>query len=310
MRSLAILLVCCCTVPAQATLLVYEPFDYDAVGTTGEGQTAPSGQTWVAAYGPAPPMTPIPPNVIKVVGGNLAAPSPLQPAIGNSAEIDGSGNGAGKAIRLPLGGGAAQNSGDTVYYSLALRVDDLAGSTNVVGGFFLGLNNSAVASTANPTAAGARLQGRIDPNNAAMYNLGIFRNVNAAAAAASWSGPLSVGQTLFLVASYETVPGDQNDIARLWINPDLSTFGDPSFSPLTTPPTLIDNTTMTGSDIGIASIILRQSPAPHVTLDELRVGTDWASVTAIPEPSPFFVLLLVSALLVAARAKAWKLLGT
>jgi hypothetical protein len=36
-----------------------------------------------------------------------------------------------------------------------------------------------------------------------------------------------------------------------------------------------------------------------VTLDELRVGTDWASVTAIPEPVAFW-LLLVSCGLVAA----------
>ncbi|HEY3392787.1 MAG TPA: hypothetical protein VGK58_08770 [Lacipirellulaceae bacterium] len=302
MRSLATLFVCCCAVPVRADLLVYEPFDY-ATGGAVLGQTSVTSQTWVSAYAADAP------DSIKVANGNLTVPMPLQPAVGNSAEIDGSGNGAGKAIRLPLNGGAAQNSGDTVYYSLALRVDDLSGSTQMVGGFFVGLNNSAVATTSNPTAAAARLQGRIDPTNSTMYNLGIFRNVNAAAAATSWSGPLTVGETLFLVASYETVAGNQNDIARLWINPDPSTFNDPLFSPLTTPPTIIDNTTSTGSDIGIASILLRQGPAPHVTLDELRVGTDWASVTAIPEASPFFVLLLVSALLVAAQTKAWKLLG-
>jgi hypothetical protein len=317
MRITALLLFNCTLVlallssTASATLIAYEPFNYSGVGTTVEGKTAATGQTWVSAYATSAPIA------INVAGGNLSVPSGLLPAVGNSAEVDGSGdspgvNGAGKAIRLPFGSGngVAQDAGGTIYYSLALRVDALTGSNTTTGGFFLGLNNGATATTSNPTAAGARLQGRIDPSDGTKYNLGIFRNVNAAAAATSWSGPLTLGDTLFLVGSYESVAGIRNDVARLWINPDSSTFADPAFSPLTTPPTLIDDTTGTGADIGIFSLILRQSPAPHVTLDELRVGTDWASVTAIPEPSPFLVLLLVSGLLVAARAKPWKLAGT
>jgi hypothetical protein len=306
MRSLVILLVCSCAVAARADLLVYEPFNYDAVGTSVEGKTAATGQTWLSAYAATAP------NAINVIGGNLSVPSALQPAVGNAAEIDGSGNGAGKAIRLPFGGsnGVAQDAGGTIYYSLSLRIDALTGSNVTTGGFFLGLNNGAAASTANPTAAGARLQGRIDPSDGTRYNLGIFRNVNAAAAATSWSGPLTVGDTLFLVGSYESVAGTQNDIARLWINPAASILGDSAFSPLTTPPTLIDNSTGTGTDLGIFSILLRQSPAPHLTLDEVRVGTDWASVTAIPEASPLIALMLVSAPFFAVRAKAWKLLGT
>jgi hypothetical protein len=275
------------TSSASAALLRYEPFNYVDVGTTVEGKTNPNAETWVSAYAAAAP------NGILVASGNLTMPATLQPAVGNSAEINGSGNGAGKALRLPLGTTITQNGGGTAYYSLALRVDELTGSTNVVGGFFVGLNNSGVASTSNPTAAGARLQGRIDPNDPTKFNVGIFRNVNAAAAATSWSGPLNVGDTYFLVASYETVAGDQNDIARLWINPDPSTFADPGFSPLTTLPTVIDNTTGVGSDIGIASIILRQGPAPHVTLDEIRVGETWADVTPlVPEPCSLALVLI------------------
>jgi hypothetical protein len=92
--------------------------------------------------------------------------------------------------------------------------------------------------------------------------LGIFRNTNATAGATSWSGPLTVGATIFIVGSYEAVVGTQNDIARLWINPNPSTFADGTFSPITTPPTLADTTTAIGTDIGIASVILRQSTAP------------------------------------------------
>jgi hypothetical protein len=270
----------------SAALLRYEPFDYTDTGTNVEGKTTADGGTWVSAYAAAAPTE------ITVAGGNLAVPHPLLPPVGNSAEVDGSGNGAGKAIRLPLGGGIAQDAGGTMYYSMALRVDALTGSTNTSGGFFAALNNGAGATTANPTAAAARLQGRIDPVDPTKYNLGIFRNVNATAAAPSWSGPLTLGETIFLVASYESVPDVQNDIARLWINPDPSTFGDASFSLLDTPPTVIDSTTGVGTDIGVFSMILRQGPAPHVTLDELRVGTTWADVTPTPEPASFGLLLI------------------
>jgi hypothetical protein len=278
-------------------LLRYEPFDYDAVGTTVEGKTNPDSETWVGAYGNATA-----PSLIKVKSGSLDVPFPLLPEVGNSAEVDGGPSSVGtnpqqngKALRLPLGTTITLNSGDTVYYSMALRIDELTGSNNTTGGFFFSMNNSAGATTNNPGANAAKIQVRIDPTDPAKYNLGIFRNVNATAAATSWSGPLTVGDTLFVVGSYETVAGDQNDIARLWINPDPSTFADAAFSPLTTPPTLIDNSTLTGQDIGIASVLLRQSPAPHVTLDELRVGNTWADVTPIPEPASLALLLAACA---------------
>jgi hypothetical protein len=277
---------------ANAALLRYEPFDYNDVGTTVEGKTNPDGETWVAAYGNTTP-----PGLIKVASGNLGMPPEMSPPIGNSAEIDGGPSSVGtnpaqngKALRLPLNDSGTAvvtvDSGGTVYYSLALRIDELTNSNQTTGGFFVGLNNGGAASASNPTAAGARLQARIDPTDNTKYNLGIFRNISATAGAASWGGPMTVGETLFIVASYETVPGAQNDIARLWINPDPDTFRDAT----PPPPTLIDSTTGVGADIGIASILLRQSPAPHVTLDELRVGTTWAAVT-IPEPATLWAAL-------------------
>jgi hypothetical protein len=243
-------------------------------------------------------------TAINVVSGNLTPPLSLQPATGNSAAITGIGNLSGASNRLAFNSAGTAITSGTIYYSLTLRIDSVANSNTTTGGFFLGLNNTGNAATGNPGAAAARLQSRRDPTDGTKYNLGVFRNVNAAAAANSWSGPLTPGETLFVVGSYEIVSGNQNDIARLWINP--GSLGDAS------PPaaTLTDSTTGTGTDINIASLLLRQSPAPFLTLDEIRVGTDWASVTAIPEASPLFVLLLVSALFFAVRAKPWKLLGT
>ena len=286
MQKLALLVLCCCAVPAQAALFRYEPFNYPDMGSTLQGKTNPDGETWQRA-GVADP-----PSEITVASGNLAVPAELQTAVGNSLEIDGVGNGASSSNRLAIGQ-TISAAGSTVYYSFALRIDELTGSTNTTGGFFVALNNSTGSQATNPTAAAAKIQGRIDPTDGTKYNLGIFRNLNATAAATSWSGPLTVGDTLFVVASYEIVTGATNDIARLWINPNPSTFGDALFSPGTTPPTIADTSTGTGTDIGIASILLRQSPAPHLSLDELRVGDTWADVTPlVPEPGSLALLAI------------------
>jgi hypothetical protein len=274
---------------ASAAPFLYEDFNYPfTAGATVENNVnQPENQTWGTAY-----ATPAP-SKIQLGSGSLSVPSPMPAPSGNSAIILGTTvtvnntETSGKALRLPFGGtlGIAADSGGTVYYSAALRADAFSFSNNTTGGFFLGLNNSTGPTATNPSAAAARLQVRIDPIDGTKYNLGIFRNISATAAATSWSGPLTVGDTLFVVASYETVAGAQNDIARLWINPSPSTFADAAFSPVTTPPTVIDNTTATGTDIGVFSILLRQSPTPDLSLDELRVGTTWADVTPIPEPA-------------------------
>jgi hypothetical protein len=286
---------------ASAALLVYEPFDYPA-GERVLGQTNPStGNDWLlaAAAGASGDTT-----AINTASGNLSPPPALGDAVGNSATITGVGNLSGAANRLGLGTSFDANSGDTVYYSLLLRIDDVSNSNTGVGGFFIGLNNLGnTASTTNPGSVAARLQVRQDPGDPTKYNLGIVRQraPTAAEPITSWSGPMTPGETLFVVGSSELVAGTQNDIARLWINPDPSTFG--AASP--PPATLTDDTTGIGTDIGVLSVLLRQSPAPFLTLDELRVGTTWAAVT-VPEPATIALFVLGAIALLARRRTSMK----
>jgi len=273
---------------ARSGLIVYEPFDYTA-NTRVLGQTnASTGTPWRLAAGSGATDT----TAINVASGNLTPPSGLPSAVGNSATINGNGNLSCAANRLAFNSsstGFAADSGSTVYYSLLLRGDSLSGSNNTIGGFFIGLNNTGdTASTSNPSAVAARIQARIDPVDATKYDLGIFRNVAATSGATSWSDPLSLSSTHFIVASIEQVTGTGNDIARIWIDPDPSTFAGPT-APA---PTRTDNSTG-GTDIGAFSIILRQSPAPFFTLDEIRVGTSWEDVTA-PEPGTSVLVFLSS----------------
>jgi hypothetical protein len=274
----------CFVSPSFAALIVYEPFDYTA-STRVLGQANPStGTPWRLAAGSGATDT----TAINVASGNLTPPLPLPPAVGNSATINGNGNLSGAANRLAFNSsstGFAADSGNTIYYSLLLRGDALTGSNNGIGGFFIGLNNTGdTATTANPSAVAARIQARIDPSDATKYDLGIFRNGTALSGATSWSGPLDLTSTHFIVASIEQVTGTANDIARMWIDPAPSTFGS-----LTVPAaTRTDNTTV-ATDIGAFSIILRQSPSPFFSIDEIRVGTAWGDVT-VPEPASISLL--------------------
>jgi len=254
---------------ASAAFIAYEPFDY-STGSV-QGQTNPSnGMTWLRAGTSANP------SAINVASGNLSVPAKITTPIGNAATINGIGDGSGSTTRLALGQTFTSGS---VYYSFAFRADALTGSNNTIGGFFISFNNTGNSSqTTNPSVAPARIQSRIDPIDNSKYDLGIF-NIGATAAATSWSSGLTLGVTHFIVAGYTFNTGTAtDDVASLWIDPDPSTFRT-SMPPAAT-------LTGSGGDVaspGIASILLRQSPAPYLTLDELRIGTDWADVT-VPEP--------------------------
>jgi hypothetical protein len=261
----------------SAALIVYEPFDYP-VGSV-QGQTNSSnGMTWLRA-GTSPN-----PTAINVASGNLTVPPQISTPIGNSATINGIGDGSGSTTRLPLGQTISSGS---AYYSFAFRADALTGSNNTIGGFFISFNNTGNSSqTTNPSVAPARIQSRIDPLDSSKYDLGIF-NVTATSGSTSWSSGLALGVTHFIVAGYTFNTGSAtDDVASLWIDPDPSTFDTSS------PPT--PTVTGTGGDVaapGISSILLRQSPAPYLTMDELRIGTDWKDVT-VPEPSAVASLII------------------
>jgi hypothetical protein len=259
-----------------AGLIAYEPFDYSAGSLLGQ-TNASNGKSWLRAGVSANP------TAINVVSGNLAVPALMPAAVGNSVAITGIGDGSGSAERLALG--QLVTSG-TVFYSFALRVDALTGSNNGIGGLFMAFNNTGDASqTTNPTVTPARLQGRIDPSDASKYDIGVF-NVTATAGSSSWAPAMTVGSTHFIVVGYTFNTGSAtDDVASLWIDPDQNTFYGG------VPPTPI--ATGTGGDVsspGIQSLLLRQSPAPFMTIDEIRIGDNWTSVT-VPEPTACFLLL-------------------
>ena len=232
-----------------------------AVGANLVGQTNAAGLTWAAA-GPSGANT-------VIAAGNLTVPG-LAASTGNSISF---GVSTGPCDRF----GFPNNfTSGTVYYSFAFRVDDL-GSLNTSGGFFAAFNNSTGPQSGNPTSVGACTQTRLSGSG---FNVGLK---GATAGSVFDTNVYSVGQTVFAVGSYTFNSGSTtDDVANLWINPDRSSFGSAS-QPA---PTL---TTTTGGDISsgtIASFVFFRrnnsntglEPAA-MTADELRIGTNWASVT-------------------------------
>ena len=168
----------------------------------------------------------------------------------------------------------------TVFYSVALNLTAAPTGASYTLGLATGNTNYAAVIFVRASGGG--------------YELGIANRSNGTPT--YHSTVYSLNSTVFLVASYEFVTGTGNDVSSLWINPAPATFGE----------TAIPTATVThtgGTDMTAISQFLVRGAAgsPVGLLDELRVGTTWASVTppeptVIPEPSAYAAVLGLGAL--------------
>jgi hypothetical protein len=261
----------------------YDPFA-DSVGNL-IGNTDFQGDLWYAA-GPSGSQP-------QIVSGSLSLPSGLPAPYGNSVSF-GPPTGTGISAKL----GLTAVTGGTVYYSFALDITSL-GSLGTSGIFIAGFNNTTGSAGSQPTTVGSRLYVRSATGG---FNLGINKADGTASDIAWDSGTYSLNSPLFIVGSYNLADaGGSADSSALWINPSPSTFGGAT-APFTADTTSAggDMSTSSGVDV-VNSFVLREGNAsePDAILDELRVGTAWADVTPVPEPSTtalagFGALALVS----------------
>jgi len=289
---------------SHATLSFYDSFDYttgqllapinDTTGTPNPGQlNVAYGWNW--RYAGAGAAANKPPGI---ASGGLSYPG-LQPSTGNSVLFDTTQIGTARIQAMP----AAISSG-TVYWSGLIQVGAVA-NLNAVNGMLLGgFVTSADAGTL-PGTVGAVLRIRQSSVDTTAYNIGVGMNSGTTSGAGGANVQFdsvahAVAQTVFVVASYEFVAGANNDIARMWINPNLSDFGagTPPLATLTSAP----GVAVADSSANVLAFNLRNvntvGTPTGVLFDELRVGTTWADVTPVPEPAAAGLLGLCMLVLV------------
>src|ERR1051325_5783336 len=217
--------------------------------------------TWAAA-GPAGPPITIASNSLAVAG--LASPA------GNRARLAGV---SGPAARIGLGTNVTSSD---LYYSLALRVADL-GTLGTNGGTLAGFNNATGSSQNLPTALAARLLIRAVDGR---YQLGVSPSSDNFMDWCIFWYTQNPADTHFVVVGCDL---EEDITCKLWVNPDPGSFGQgepPPCTHLVTGDRNIDK---------ISSFVLMQRPQPILPavtfVDEVRVGTSWASVTP-PAPRP------------------------
>ncbi|MEW6156516.1 MAG: PEP-CTERM sorting domain-containing protein [Verrucomicrobiota bacterium] len=290
MKRIALVLLAA-LIPIARGQIGSDSLDYP-VGETLFGKTSPSGNLWSTA------------------GTSLTTAADQQAVIGlNNLSVAGLAASSGNSLEFgPLDGpsprfnfGTTISSG-TVYFSFAMSVADL-GALGTSGGFLAGFNNSTGDTSPRPTAAATRVYTRATGDGG--FNLGLSRNSGSGGTHWQWDARrFETGETIFLVGSYTFVSGTLNDVSKLWINPDASTFGS-AIEPAAT--LLSDQTTLgTTADFGnIPSFIFFQRGSASAGLqpgktvvDELRIGLSWGEVTpAVPEPGTFTLAGLAMAAL-------------
>lgn len=235
----------------QVTALMIEEFNY------------PTGQLtlnspWIANTGTG--------NFIQVTAGSLTYAAYPSSGIGNKIDIVASTASSEDAYRdFP-----PQSSG-TVYAAFMVRVADttlLPLNSSTTGEYFAGL--IASNSTSNFADRVTIRQGTV----ANTYQLGFRATGNAGNTQVFSTTDLPVATTALVVISYQIVAGAANDVTNIWINPAIG-GSEPAA-------TLSQVSAADSTDIG--RFFVRQGSGsgvstPNASIDGIRVGTSWASVT-------------------------------
>ncbi len=246
---------------------LYDAFNYAPALTNLIGRTSPDGITWAQA-GPDAALT----NQPTLVSGSLSYPG-LSPSAGNSIQFGGAG---GMAARYSFK--SAVNSG-TLYYSFLLKITDIT-NLSATGVFWAGLNNSLGSQLTTPSVAQARIVTRAAAENGTNgFQIGIDKASGAAANFQFATNVFFTNDIIFVVASYTyNIGTSTDDQAKLWINPDPSTFG------TSTPPAPVGSVTAGTDATTFQSFIFfnRNAAEPaRMIADELLISTNWGEVTPL-----------------------------
>ena len=228
---------------------------------------------------PPPPVLPTGPILFRAISPPLLT---CAPALGNHIHFGGKGMSARNAFSPTISTGK-------VYYSFLLKITDLGSLTTsgTAAPFFTAITGGTFVGTAEPSLLVAGVVAK--KADTAKYVLGVKKASAGIVYSGNSAGPTTeitnnLGDVVFVVASYEFITGPGNtttgDKARIWINPDSSTFGgtEPTETVLSTGTA---DLALSGSPLNGVTIFNRQAlfESAAMELDELSVGTTWADVT-------------------------------
>jgi len=295
---------------AASASLFYEPFDYSngtlATSTPASGgntnNTAPSSvtvnattfnNTNVWTNGSNPSGT--------VITGDLSYPNLPTTNTGHMVQLTGA---AKNPDRIAIGD-FPQDS--TIWFSMLLQVPTgvssfgSTGAGSFLAGFQYNPTTVGASTTMTDTSAGGAGVLTIHKDAAGTgYNLGIgYRDINSGTSRIFETDELTAGTTYLVVGSLAINAGDFNDVAKLWINPD------PTAAAPGTPSAVSDNSVIHDAhdyfynntsgallDTHIRSFYLRSnaSEPSKINLDNIRIGSSYADVNAVPEPTSVVML--------------------
>lgn len=229
---------------AKAQQLFFEPFNYTPDPVL--GLSVQSGGVWLKVNTG---------DSILVESGNLSYTG-LATSTGNKIKFDNAGTDYYSIF-------TSQTSG-TVYFSFVLNVSSL-GTLNTTGGYFANLMQAGSTSV-----FGACVWTRLS-TTAGKYNIGISTRSNSAV---TWlATDFDPGVSYFVVSAYVFNGGSNDDVAKIWLNTTAIGGAEPAE----------DAVAAAGSDMtSVERFLLRQANTtgtPFIEMDEIRVGTTWASVT-------------------------------
>jgi hypothetical protein len=235
------------------TPLLTEDFSYPA----GQLTTVSSG-AWVNFSGTG--------NFVQVSNGGLSYTGFPSSGIGNKIDIISTSSSAEDTYRAF----ATQGVGTTTYAAFLVNLTNttgLAANSSTTGDYFVGfLPSNSV------TALVARVSVRLG-SVAGTYNLGL-RGTSSNAAATFVTGDLNPGTTYLVVISFQSIAGESNDIMKLWVNPAIGGV-EPGAN-------VTQTSALTTDNIDVTRFFVRQgtTTTPNASIDGIRIGNTWASVTA------------------------------
>jgi hypothetical protein len=244
---------------ARATLIAYDGFETytsDAVLNTNAGgsgwATAWSSVNSVKVVAPSSPIT-YASGAVTINGGTRAA-EVADPDGNNGVALD---NAASRSFTAQTG---------TVYFSFLFRVENGAGADDFIQ---FSLNNDTSITNSGSIGDLSNVSG----TNAFAARIGGNSGGSSVNSTTSATG----GTTFFLVGKISKTSGGNYNLMELFVNPT----------------TLTESGVVAtqSADSGIAAIsyftlrISNLETTDQYRFDELRIGTTWADVVPVPEPS-------------------------